>query len=206
MSATLTTLAAVKRQLGLITNTNGTIADNTDDDTLIETYVIQASQMFETETRRTFSATSNATLTYDVLPPQTFGNKLFFTEDMLNVDRIVNAGTVIQPGSFTLLPYNGYPKYGLRLDTYSLAYWQQSSLTGWFAAIQIQGTMGYCETGQQPADVTLAVTKLAAYLYQTRDNNGDVVKFADGTMSIPGDAPQMVLRTINSYKRVAAFA
>jgi len=192
----LTTRNAVKSVLNIT---------ETSDDSLIDLFVSQASQTFATETQRQFYDVSGATLTYDLTPPQIFGSKLFFLTDVLDVDRVINGdGNVITPTSFRLLPLNGSPKYALELYSGSNQ-WFQAGANGRQSAITIQGTTGYCVAGTIPADVTYAVTKLAAFYYQTRDNSGDVVKFADGTTVIPANAPAVVLRTVNNYMRVQMY-
>ncbi len=203
--ADLTTLEAVKRQLGLITNTNGTLVDNSDDDDIISTYITEASQLFETETRYSFSATGGATLTYDLKPPDIYGNKLFFGKPILSIDRVINGdGSEIPSTSYTLLPNNDFPKYALQLNVPNNVGWVTSPTSWYNQAITVNGTTGYCDTGEQPSDVTLAATKLAAHLYLTRDNMGQI-QVAEGFVSIPADTPKLVLRIINNYKRARLY-
>lgn len=194
----LTTTALVKSQLHIIENS---------DDAIIDLYVAQASQMFSTEARRQFYATPGATLTYDIIPPQVYGGQLFFLEDILGVDRIINGdGSVILPSQFRLLPVNSpSPKYALQLYVGSNIWFQPNQENSWQSALQVQGTVGYCPTGEVPSDVVFAVTKLAAFMYETRDNQGDVIRFADGSSQIPSNAPPLVLRVVNNYKRVQLY-
>lgn len=193
----LTTTAAVKAQLHITETT---------DDTLIDGFVTQASEMFQTETRRQFYATGGSTLTYDILNPQIIGRKLYFQTDVLGVDRIVNGdGSVLTTIDFRLLPLNDSPKYAAELYVGANVYWQQSPSNNWQSAIQVQGTVGYNLTGQVPSDVQYAVTKLAAWMYITRDSNGDVIRFADGSSQIPANAPETVLKVAKNYKRVQIF-
>ena len=198
----LTTAAAVKTQLGI--GTSGTL--NTTDDTLIGLYVSQASQMIETETQRTFSSTVSS-FPYDAGYPVTEGRTLYFDQDMLGVDTIVNgANGTLQPTQFRLLPTRGTPKYALQLLDSTNMFWQVGNDGYRQNAILINGTAGFCLTGTLPADITLAATKLAAWLYQNRDNDGSSVQVADGAIAIPAQAPTFVLRTISKYIRRAAYA
>jgi len=198
--ATLTTIAAVKRQLGITTYVDGTLTTNNDDDDVLQAAVDQASQMFQTECRREFTATPYGKLTYDLAPPDIYGSKLYFGTDFLGVDQVYDGnGSLIPAANYVLLPNNGLPKYGLQIVNYA-GQWFQSPTTGYKQAIVVNGTTGFCETEDRPADVTRAVTKLAAWLYQTRDNTGDVVKFADGTMSIPSDVPNVIIQSLISKK------
>lgn len=202
--ATLTTVEMVKRQLGIVTYTDGTLSTNDVDDDIITDYVIEASKMFETETRRVFSSTSGATLTYDLAIPSVYGRKLFFGRDVISVDRVINGdGSVIPASAYRLLPVNNDPKYGLELLLGSTYFWLTSDNI-WQNAITVNGTTGYCMTNEQPADVTLAVTKLAAHLYQTRDNTGEI-QVADGFVVVPGDTPKTTLRTIANYRTVQIY-
>lgn len=206
--SSLTTLTRVKRELGILTYTqSGTLnPDNLADDDILADKITEASQMFETETRYSFSATPGATLVYDLQQPDVVGRKLFFGTPFLGVDRVINGdGTVFTAADYFLLPNNDTPKYGLVLNIMQNIFWQLSTANGYKQAIQVQGTTGFCATGEQPSDVTTAVTKLAAFLYQIRDNSGDITKFADGTMVIPAGVPDIVIRTINNYKRARIY-
>src|SRR5678816_2046163 len=161
----LTTTVAVKSVLHITEST---------DDSIFDTFVTQASQDFMTEARRQFYSTGGATLTYDIADPQIIGRKLFFATDVQAVDRIINGyGSVIDPSSYRLLPLNASPKYAAELYVGAGVFWQPSPTNNWQSAIQVQGTIGYNPTGETPSDVTYAVTKLAAFYYQTRDNSGD---------------------------------
>lgn len=195
--ATLTTTAAVKAQLNITSDS---------DDAIIDDYVTQASVMFQVEARRQFYATPGATLTYDYAPPQITGLTLWFLEDVLDVDRIINGdGSVITRDQFRLLPVNGSPKYAAQILTGSNITWLLSNQNNWQSAIHVHGTIGYNATNNEPGDVRFAVTKLASWMYQTRDNNGDVIRFADGSTQIPANAPAVVLRTAKNYKRVQIY-
>lgn len=198
----LTTTAAVKTQLGI--GTSGTL--NTTDDTLIGLYVTQASQMIETETNRTFSS-SVSSWNYDAAYPVVEGRVLYFDQDMLGVDTVVNGvnGT-LQPSQFRLLPLRYSPKYALQLLDSTGMSWQTGNDGYIQNAIQVNGTVGYCLTGTLPADITLAATKLAAWLYQNRDNDGATVQVADGAIAIPAQAPTFVLRTISKYIRRVSYS
>lgn len=198
--ADLTTTTAVKRQLNI--GPNGTT--NTIDDDLIALYVTQASQLIETECIRPFSATVG-TLFYDAKYPVIENNVLYFDQDYLGVDAVSNGvnGT-INAANYRLLPLHYSPKYALQLLPKSNLSWQTGSDGFTQNAICVIGTTGYCATGSQPADITLAATKLAAWLYQNRDNDGSSVQLADGSVAIPAEAPTFVLRTISKYVRRTA--
>lgn len=183
--ADLTTLAAVRLQLGFAVTETG-------DDTLITSYVSDASQMIETYCKRTLVA-ANGTLTFDVCPPDIYGRRLFFHEDVLGVYLLTNGdGETIASANYRLLPNNGTPKYGLDLIDADFTFTDSR-----FAAVTVAGTLGMFTSAAIPADLSLAATKLAAWLYQTRDNRGDVTRFADGSMTIPSEAPAVVLNILD---------
>lgn len=195
--ADYTTTAAVKAQLNI--GVNGTT--NTTDDTLIGLYVTQASQMIATECLRPFSETVG-TLFYDARYPVIENNILYFDQDYLGVDAVSNGvnGT-INAANYRLLPLHYSPKYALQLLPKSNLSWQTGNDGFVQNAICVIGTTGYCLSSNIPADITLAATKLAAWLYQNRDNDGAQVQLADGSIAIPAQAPTFVLRTISKYIR-----
>ncbi len=191
--ADLTTLAAVKTQLGI-----GTLLNT--DDALLSTYVTEASVMIESYCSRSFNA-ANGTLTYDIAPPYIYGRKLFFRDDVLGVYEVRNGdGTLITSDQYRLLPLNTSPLYGLELLPSSGVTWAWTPAGDWLSAITVAGTLGYSTT--PPQDVVLAATKLAAWLYQNRDNSDDNVRFADGSMNIPSAAPAVVLRILDKGRYV----
>lgn len=202
--AYLTTTAAVKRQLGLVGTVQGTLNDNTDDDDLIGTYVAQATELFNSEVGYTFIAT-NGTLELDACAPHAYGRKLFFLKPVVGVYSIVNGdGQTLTETEYRLLPANESPKYAAELKTGSGKFWTFTNSPQ--AAIIVGGTLGYATEANVPADVTLAVTKLAANLYQNRDNKGDIIRFADGSSQVPADAPGIIFKIIDKYASVRVHA
>jgi hypothetical protein len=197
----LTTVSAVKRQLGI-----GISTLNIADDDLLGLYVTQASQMIETECARTFSETIG-TLYFDARYPVIEGRTLYFDQDMLGVDAVFNgANGTLNPSDYRLLPVHASPKYALQLLPKSNLSWQVGNDGYVQNAIGVIGTSGYCLSSARPADITLAATKLAAWLYQNRDNDGSTVQIANGTTVIPAEAPVFVLRVIEKYIRRVAYS
>lgn len=188
-----TTLAAVCSQLGIA----GSLPD---DDPLISTYITQASQWIDTICGRTFTA-ANGTMTYDCAEPTVIGRRLYFDQDVLGVYRVVNGdGAVITSSQYRLLPANHSPKYAIELLPSSAITWTYA--TDWQSALTVAGTLGYCTDANRPADITLAATKLAAWLYQNRDNAGSTMRYADGSSETPAEAPAFVLRILEKGQYV----
>ncbi len=198
----LCSLDNVKKQLNI--GQHGTL--NTLDDDLLIDYVYQASAAVEAHCGRRLSDITNETGTltkkYDYDSPPIFGRMLFLDDDLLSVGTLTNGdGTVIASTEYRLLPTNGSPKYAIELYSGSSIAWNY--LTNREEAIQIQGAWGYASsTLTMPQEVRTATAKLAAWLYQTRDNTGEKVAFADGSMSIPPDAPPMVFKLLSRYVRL----
>jgi hypothetical protein len=191
-----TTLAAVRSQLKIGVSDTG-------DDAQISTYVTQASQAIDTHTDRSFTGT-NGTLTFDCRQPSIIGNTLYLAQDVIDVYSIVNGDSnTLTSSQYRLLPNNSTPKYAIEILPSSGKQWTYT--TDWQAAITVAGTLGYCTEANRPADITLAATKLAAWLYQNRDNTGEQTRYADGSTSIPAEAPQIVLRLLEKYVRSELF-
>lgn len=200
--ADYSTLAAVKAQLNIAGSLDGTLTD----DALIETYITQASQMIDTATRRTF-VENIGTLYMDACPPYAYGRTLYFREhDVLSVHEVINGdGYTLTASDYVLKPNNSAPKYAIEFKSGSGRIWQGSS-AGREQAITIGCTRGYCTEANRPADITLAATKLAAFLYQNRDNTEQTVRFADGSAEIPASAPSLVLQTVARYTKDMLYA
>jgi len=198
--ADLTTLAAVRAQLGHAVS-------DTVDDSLIQTYVTQASNLFEAEVLRQTNATfvaQNGTLLLDARAPHAYGRKLYFRQPATGVYLVVNGdGQTLTSADYRLLPANDTPKYGMELKSGSGFVWSHTDSPQ--EAITIGGTLGYVNAGAIPGDVALAVTKAAAYLYMTRDNRGEVIRFADGSSQTPGAIPDLFGRVIQRYATVRLY-
>lgn len=197
---TLTSLAAVKKQLGI--GQHGTLL-TLDDDLLID-YVITASRAVETFCGRNFTAWGNGTLqkTFDYDSPPVFGRVLYLDNDLLSVTRLENDGNsnsgTITSDKYRLLPSNDTPKYAIELLQGSSYAWTYDDTPE--DAIKIIGTWGYSNT--PPKDVEDATTHYAAWLYQTRDSTGERVQYADGTVVIPSSAPAIVFNLLRRYVKV----
>lgn len=196
--ANLTTRDAVKRQLSIGKRVNGTLQlDQVQfDDDLIDDYVTQASAVIESEANRSFSG-DVGTLYYDTCSSRV----LHFDADVVAVVSITNGddGTM-SASDYRLLPVNASPKYAIELlggKSWKMFNGAREN------AITVIGTLGYCAANAQPADITLLATKLAAHFYLNRDNDGSVIKMADGTANIPSEIPSFVLKTLraNGYVR-----
>lgn len=187
--ANLTTLAAVKLQL----NITGTLSD-----ILITDYVEQASGAIERETQRIFNAMPG-TLTFDNCEPYVYGRRLYLHTDVIGIYTVFDGEGTLTDGEYVLKPYNVNAKQQIELRSRRWA----NGVYGAQQAITVAGSLGYSAT--PPADVELAATKLAAFLYQTRDNVERSVRFADGTTEIPADAPSIVLKVITQYRRVQIY-
>lgn len=198
----LCSLDNVKAQLNI--GQHGTL--NTLDDALLTDYVYEASAAVEAHCGRRFSDVTNGlgTLTkkYDYASPPLFDRTLFVDDDLLSVTALTNGdGTVIASTEYRLLPTNNSPKYAIEIYDDSTIAWEY--LTRRAEAIQVQGSWGFAtSTLTMPQDVRLATAKLTAWLYQTRDNTGERVAFADGSVSIPPDAPPMVFKLLSRYVRL----
>lgn len=189
----LTTAAAVKTQLKIT---------ETSDDTLIGAYVTQASRMVETFCNRQFANTAG-TLTYDTYGPHIDGRRLHFGQDVLSITSLTNGGDGVLPTTaYRLWPLNTSPKYAVELLPEAGYAWETSSTNYPEGAIVVVGSLGYCTDATRPADVTLAATKLAAWLYQNRDNDGTTVQLGDGSLAIPAEAPALVFKLLGRYVRV----
>lgn len=200
----LTTLQAVKRQLA---NSTGTMGDIDND--LIEQYVTDASVAFESACRRTIAG-AVGTLTFDACYPTIEGRTLYVGQDLLGVIQITNgtngaAGTgTLATDEYRMLPLNVSPKYGIQL-LQGLTW--QTGTDGYIEnAIQVIGTFGMFTSDNIPSDITLAATKLAAWLYQTRDDNEGVIHTANGDTILPPDVPKIVVTTIEYYKRRETYS
>lgn len=192
--STLTSLEAVKRQLEI----DGTL---TSDDDLLSTYVTEASALVEGECNRQLVSTIG-TLNLDCGPPHVYGDMLYFDKkDVRSIVSLTNGdGDEITADKYLLIPANDDPKYALRLKNNSGVSFTYVSEPK--QALTLVATLGLFDQDSVPSDMHLAATKLAAWLYQNRDNDGSIIQLADGAKSIPAEAPAVVLRILQSGKYI----
>jgi hypothetical protein len=184
----LTTLAQVRQMLSFDPSV-------TDDDPLIADVLIPAaSTLIESYCRTAFGTITGQTLVMDAAKPYLYGDTLFFRDQyVLTVDSFVTDTVTLTAADYDLLPYNSPRKTAARLRRGKT--WNYSDPRG---AFRITGSVGY---GSIPPDVRLAATRLAAWLYQTRDNEGAVVVAGD-TTTIPAEAPPLVFKILNQGRYV----
>lgn len=187
----LTTLAKVRQLLGFAD-------DSTSDDDLIEDVLIPAASTMIENYCKTYFGTLQSSIRLDANRPYLYGNVLYFRTDVQGVDSfIVNATNTLTSADYDLLPYNEPPYAMARLRTG--ATWGVIDNEGAFI---ITGTLG--RGVNVPSDVQYAATRLTTWLYQTRDNKGDIF-IADNTATIPAEAPPMVFKILDMGRYVKDY-
>ena len=192
---TLTNLNDVKRALSVGSNVNGTVAfDKNLDDTLISTCIQQASDWFSAQSGVNYYA-APGTLTLDATDTYIHYRKLFFRADVVSVTRIENDGNTndgtLTSADWVTMPRNpaGYV-YGVELKD---DYWTYTSSP--LGAIRVIGNIGRHLNGQPPDRVHLAVTRLASWVYQTKNNQGSV-QFGEAVASAPAEVTNIVQQVL----------
>jgi hypothetical protein len=183
----LCTLAQVRKMIGLVTG------EDTGDDTLIDDVLIPAaSQMIEQEVQFTFG-TLYGGLSLFAGHPYLINNTLYFRDNVFTqVDSITTSdGTLTENTDYVALPLNFTPKTRVKLVN-----WSTVSVNNPAGTLTVSGTLGY---GSIPSDVNFAATKLAAWMYQTRDSDGQIQVVNDITV-VPAEAPPMVRSILSKYK------
>lgn len=194
MTQLLCTLAQVRKMISI-----GGPGENTGDDTLIEDVLIPAaSDMMQNEVQYTFG-TLHGSLELFARPPYLVGSTLYFRDNVItSIDSLAtDNGTLTQNVDYVLLPLNESPKTRAQLIN-----WASLNVTNPAGTLTITGTLGY---GSVPSDVNFAATKLAAWMYNTRDSSGDIQVVGDITR-VPAEAPPMVKAILSKYKHNLLFA
>jgi hypothetical protein len=187
----LCTLSEVRQMLHFAANDTG-------NDGLISSVLIPAaSQMIENAVQFTFG-TIQGTLNFDAGHPYLKGDTLYFRDNLvISIGYFTSDQGTLTADMYDLLPLNFTPKYGARLRPGNS--WNVGVAN---KAFTVGGTFGY---GTLPADVNFAATKLAAWMYQTRDSEGNIQVVNDVTQ-IPASAPPMVKTILDKYKHGLLFA
>lgn len=172
-------------------------ATDTGDDDLIEDVLIPAAcEMIENEVQFSFS-TISGTLHLDAQHPYLKGNTLYFRDNyVVSIDRFTSDTGTLTTDMYDLLPLNFTPKYAARLRS-----GQSWGVSVAEKAFTITGTLGW---GSTPSDVSFAATKLSAWLYQTRDSEGNI-QVIENVTEIPESAPPLVKNILSKYKHNLLF-
>ena len=176
-----------------------TIASAAADDDLLEDIIAAAVDYIETETGRSFVATSDTRYYGDEALDGLF---VWLDEDLYSLTSVANgdsSGTAIDTDDITLWPRNlGPPYYRLRLDANSSSTWELDT-DYWIA---ITATWGFSST--PPDQIKLATRILAKFLYDQRrtDRWETIVTPGGGTISIPQGIPRTAQLIIDRYRKV----
>lgn len=193
MTQLLCTLDQVRKMIGL------TDGEDEGDDVLIEGVLIPAaSDMIQNEVQYTFG-TLQGDLTIFAGHPYLKGNTLYFRDNVVTaIDSFsTDNGTLTSGTDYVLEPLNFNPKTRARLLT-----WDTLNVTNPAGTLTITGTLGY---GSIPSDVNYAATKLAAWMYQTRDSEG-AIQVVNNVTEVPAQAPPLVKSIVSKYKHNLLFA
>lgn len=176
--------------------------DETSDDALIQESIQAAQTYIESQTNRSFEATTE-TRYYERSALNGWNSRLLdlLDDDLLTVTTLTNgdsSATVIAAANYWLTPRNEGPPYsGVLLKTDISDYWQWDT-DYW---VSIAGTWGYSTTA--PGDIKQACLVLAAYLFRQKDSQVfDVTAIPEaGVITIPAGIPSTVTKVIERYKR-----
>lgn len=185
-----TDVTTVKTYLGI---------SSTADDALLQTLIDAACAYIDTRTRRTFEAAADTVAYYDA--SDIHDGVLYLRGDLAALTSVTNGdGSTVATSDVLLLPRSGPPYWGIRM---------RSSGPGWTVDDDIAVTGRWAYSTTAPADIAHAATRLAAWLYRQRDNQGDgdrVIVSPDGTTLMPSRIPNDVEAIIRAYARVLETA
>lgn len=194
MTQLLCTLQQVRKMIGL-----SYPAEDTGDDGLISDVLIPAaSDMIQNEVQYQFG-TLVGSMKLFAFPPYLVGGVLYFRDNVVtSIDSIgTDNGTLTPNIDYVALPLNSLP-----ITRAALITWNTTSVNNPAGTLVLNGTLGY---GSIPNDVNFAATKLAAWMYQTRDSDGNIQVVNDITV-VPAEAPAMVKSILSKYKHNLLYA
>lgn len=179
----------------------GIAASNTDDDTLLTTLIARAQAMIDAYCRQTFEASQDSTRYFD--PTRDVdGRTLYLDAPLCAITSVTNGdGNTVASTQYITEPRNSTPWHKLTLKANSSLAWTHSDTPE--NSISIVGKWAYSTTA--PADVVQACTRLAAYLYRQKDNQGNdldrPIAMGDGVLLMPPTLPRDVERILAPYRR-----
>jgi len=177
----LITLAELKTYLGIVSSSDDTILQNciNASKAIIENYT---SRYFESRTETRYFAWER-------------GDEILLDQDLLQLNSLVLDSVTIPPADIVLLPKNSEAKTKIKLKNF----YYPSDLDAAFW--EVSGSWGF--SAQVPADIKMACTRLAAFLYRQKDSQVfDVTAMPEvGQIVIPQGIPKDVMIQIKPYRR-----
>ncbi len=172
-------------------------AEDTGDDALILSKIVDAQKYIENKTRKVFLAGASYDRAFTV-GRDTYGLELTFDIWTSSISEVTNGdGSTVAAADYVALPYLP-PFYGIKLlGSAGLAWGGGDDPDN---AIVVNGSWVYSDT--PPADVVEAVYKLANYLYESKSSGADLdrqIVTAEGII-LPAGVPKFVSDVIASYK------
>lgn len=195
---TYTTLAAVRAELK---------ATNTTDDTLLTGYASLAQRIIEAPlpmgTGRVFEASTDTTKYFDAPLMSDGGSPAVLDlrgQDLCSITSITNGDGAALPGTaYVTRPRDAPPYYAIQLRRTPGYVWQWGS-EGPEGAIAITGKWAYSVTAS--LDIQRCATRLAVWMYKSRDNAGfDVDIKTDEGLILGARMPADIRQMIKAYQR-----
>jgi hypothetical protein len=188
----------VKLYRGISTLTGGTGA-STSDDAILTVLVAAAQKQIDSYCGRTFEAASTSERTFDAVT-DVDGQRLWLDADLASVSVITNgSGTAVT--KYVTEPRNVGPYYAITLKASAAESWEYTDDPE--GAISVVGYWAYSTAA--PADIKMAATRLAAYLYAQKDSQVfETTMFPDaGVMTVPSGMPKDVQELLRPYRRLS---
>lgn len=189
-----TTLAEVTALLD-VTSTD------TDDDTVIEEMITQASRIIDNITGRQFYGSTD-TMYFDC--PVNTRELPFGDLDCLSITTVTNGDAeTVSSSDYTFMPRNHAPYYGIRLTNASGLTWYNTDDGDSVGAISIDGNWGY--STDTPADIEAACQEIVISAYKKRygaNETGTAQITSAGVVITPADVPATAMRILRNYTRI----
>ena len=170
-------------------------------DTRLQACLDAAQAYIDSETGRTFEASTASVRTFDAVGTVD-GRTLMFDVDLCSTAACTNGdGSVIAASDFSMEPRNGPRYYGITLKASSGIAWTYQDDPE--DAISISGKWAYSTTA--PADIQQACLLIAAQQYKLQDNPADADRIisVDGVVIVPSSVPRFAQGVIQRYRRIS---
>lgn len=172
--------------------------DSSSADTKLATFITAAQAFIDDWTHTTFEASGDTTRTFDAVD-DIDGTLLMFDQWLAQITSVTNGdGVVIPSNAYVLEPRNTWPKYGIRIKATSGYLWDFTDDPE--NAISIVGRWAYSITA--PESIKFITKRLAHYLYQQKDNAGDLdrpMQIGDSVVLHPAQIPKDIKTELEKY-------
>lgn len=170
------------------------------DDNLLRSMLLNAEQLIDTHTGRTFAASGISSKSLDAIA-DVDGAYLYLDSDCNEITAIINGdGEVLETSAYVVEPRNITPIFAVKLLGSSNISWTYTDDPE--NSITVSGYWGFSK--EAPYDIKQACLRLTNWLYKQRETSVDIDRpvVTEFGVIMPASLPKDILEILSGYRSV----